>query len=287
MYSKLIKSTIESPCFSERNGQKVTKITIHHAAGCLSAEALASIFKVQRRSASCNYAIGIEGDIIGVVPEEKRSWCSGSRWNDEQAITIEVSNCKGKPGWEVSETVMQSLVLLCADICRRYCIVPYFNGTKDASMTFHYMFQATECPGPYIKNNVKTIITRINNELCVEQKPVPAPEKPMNENQDFFKVKVTCNDLNIRSGPGTKYKIVGHIKDKGVYTIVDLTLDGGTLTSLFLGLGILGAGGIFRRIWFLTDDFKLVGSHLLGDVLSRIFGVAAPREVGHQYLRAF
>ena len=231
MFSELIKKEILSPNYSSRNGQKITKITIHHAAGILSGDALANIFKNVRRQASCNYCIGKDGEIIGVVPEEQRSWCSGSRWNDEQAITIEVSNCKGKPGWEVSETVMQSLVLLCADICRRYCIVPYFNGTKEASMTFHYMFQATECPGPYIKNNVKAIITRINNELCVEQKPVPASQNPMNENQDFFKVKVTCNDLNIRSGPGTKYKVVGHIKDKGVYTIVEKQGSWGKLKS--------------------------------------------------------
>ena len=221
MFSELIKKEILSPNYSSRNGQKITKITIHHAAGILSGDALANIFKNVRRQASCNYCIGKDGEIIGVVPEEQRSWC------------------KGKPGWEVSETVMKSLILLCADICRRYCIVPYFNGTKEASMTFHYMFQATECPGPYIKNNIKTIITRINNELCIEQKPVPEPQNPMNENQDFFKVKVTCNDLNVRSGPGTKYKVVGHIKDHGVYTIVEKQGSWGKLKS--------GAGWIYLK----------------------------------------
>ena len=227
MFSDLIDNTILSPCFSERNGAKITKITIHHAAGILSGENLAKIFSVQRRCASCNYAIGKNGEIVGVVPEEKRSWCSGSRWNDEQAITIEVSNCSGKPNWEVSDKVMESLIKLCSDICRRYCIIPYFNGTKDASMTFHYMFQATECPGPYIKNHVKDIITRINNELCIKEEPV---EKPKNENRDFL-VKVTCNCLNIRKEPNSKSKKVGEITDHGVYTIIETNNGWGKLKS--------------------------------------------------------
>ena len=219
-----------SPNKSKRT-ERVTKITIHHMAGILSADQCASIFAQPRRCASANYLIGKDGEIQCNVDEEFRAWTSGSNWNDQRAITIEVSNSTGKPNWEISEKVMQSLVLLCADICRRYCIVPYFNGTKDASMTFHYMFQATECPGPYIKNNVKNIITRINNELCYEQKPVEKPaENVKNENQDFL-VKVTCNCLNIRKEPSTKSAIVGSITDKGTYTIVEKNGKWGKLKS--------------------------------------------------------
>ena len=181
MFSELTDNTILSPCFGERDGEKITKITIHHAAGIISGENLARIFSVPRRSASCNYAIGKDGEIVGVVPEEKRSFCSGSRWNDSRAITIEVSNSSGKPNWEVSDAVIDSLVKLCADICRRYCIVPYFNGTKDASFTLHYMFQATECPGPYLKKNLPIIIDMINNELCIKEEK---PQKPKEEKQD-------------------------------------------------------------------------------------------------------
>ena len=43
--------------------------------------------------------------------------------------------------------------------------------------------------------------------------PQPAPAFP-------YTVKVLVDELNIRSGPGTNYPIVGSIKDHGVYTIV-------------------------------------------------------------------
>lgn len=222
MFSDLIDKTILSPSYSDRNGQKITKITIHHAAGILSGENLASIFKIPRRCASCNYAIGKDGEIVGVVPEEKRSWCSGDRWNDEQAITIEVSNIKGKPYWEISDASIESLVLLCTDICKRYNIKPYFNNTKNASFTFHYMFQATECPGAFIKNNINVIINKINLNLTYG---VPA-EKP-----DSFLVKVTCNCLNIRKEPNARSKKTGEITDHGVYTIVEEQKGWGRLKS--------------------------------------------------------
>lgn len=46
-----------------------------------------------------------------------------------------------------------------------------------------------------------------------------------------FKVKVTDKALNIRKGPGTKYGIVGCIKDKGTYTIVETSGSWGRLKS--------------------------------------------------------
>lgn len=36
-----------------------------------------------------------------------------------------------------------------------------------------------------------------------------------------YLIKVTANSLNIRKGPGTNYAVVGNIKDKGVYTIIE------------------------------------------------------------------
>ena len=48
---------------------------------------------------------------------------------------------------------------------------------------------------------------------------------------DTYKVKVTADALNIRSGPGINYTVVGCIKDKGTYTIVYKSGDWGLLKS--------------------------------------------------------
>ena len=46
-----------------------------------------------------------------------------------------------------------------------------------------------------------------------------------------YKVKVTTSALNIRSGPGMNNKVVGAIRDRGVYTIVDEKSGWGKLKS--------------------------------------------------------
>ena len=46
-----------------------------------------------------------------------------------------------------------------------------------------------------------------------------------------YRVKVVTDALNIRSGPGTQYKINGCIKDCGVYTITETKGNWGKLKS--------------------------------------------------------
>ena len=46
-----------------------------------------------------------------------------------------------------------------------------------------------------------------------------------------YLVKVTANVLNIRAGAGTNYKVVGQIKDKGTYTIIETKNNWGKLKS--------------------------------------------------------
>lgn len=57
-----------------------------------------------------------------------------------------------------------------------------------------------------------------------------SPNVPVTNNAEF-KVKVIENELNIRSGAGTAYKVVGVIKDHGIYTIVEVKDNWGKLKS--------------------------------------------------------
>ena len=51
------------------------------------------------------------------------------------------------------------------------------------------------------------------------------------EKKEEFKVKVTANALNVRSGPGTNYEIKTVIRDKGIYTISETSGTWGKLKS--------------------------------------------------------
>ena len=91
--------------------EKITKITIHHMAGVMSGKDCANYHKA-RNASSANYYIGNGGDIVGGVSEDRRAWTSGSNWNDQRAITIEVSNSKTAEPWPFSDKAYQSTIAL-------------------------------------------------------------------------------------------------------------------------------------------------------------------------------
>lgn len=166
--SSLVSYTRISPNRNSPRNQPITKITIHHMAGVMSVEGFGNIVANPAREMSANYAIGNDGR-IGLFCEEKdRSWCSSSAWNDNRAITIEVSNSAygDASGWPISNAAFNSLIKLCVDICKRNGIKKLeFTGDRNGSLTYHYMYWATCCPGPWIKAHTQEICNRVNAQL--------------------------------------------------------------------------------------------------------------------------
>ena len=148
---------------SSARTQKISKITIHHTAGTGDATGYAKYHRDGDRDASANYYIGKSGDICGGVEENRRAWTSSSKSNDQQAITIEVSNSKKGEPWPISDASYHSLIALCQDLCSRHNISPHFDGTPSGSLTAHYMFASTACPGPTIKGMLSS--GKIENDI--------------------------------------------------------------------------------------------------------------------------
>ena len=161
-YSKLINGS--TPIYNKCNVRtgKITKITPHHMAGNMGAEACAKYHRDCNRQASANYYIGNDGTIWGGVPEEFRAWTSSSWDNDNQAITIEVANSATGGNWPISDAAFNSLVRLCKDICPRYGIQLSWTGTTTGTLTCHDMFAATNCPGPYLKSKFPELVKLVN-----------------------------------------------------------------------------------------------------------------------------
>lgn len=148
-----------------RAGQKVSKITIHQMAGKLTAKQCAvNIFGKKGRKASANYCIGYQGDIVCNVEEENRAYTSSSAWNDNRAITIEVSN-NANGSDRITEASWNSLLNLCTDICRRYGFKLVYDNTKNGSLTRHDMYANTSCPGAYIKSRLPELVRIVNERL--------------------------------------------------------------------------------------------------------------------------
>lgn len=164
--SGLVNYTRISPNKSVPRNQKISKITVHHMAGNLSVETCGNVFAPSSRQASSNYGIGSDGRVGMYVEEKDRAWTSSSSWNDNRAVTIEVANDEIGGNWHVSDAAWNKLVELCVDICKRNGMTSLtWTGDKNGSLTCHYMFAATSCPGPYLKSRMAELARTVTARL--------------------------------------------------------------------------------------------------------------------------
>lgn len=180
---------------SNARTEKISKITIHHTASQTKADSCARGHRDTSREASANYYIGYDGVICAGVSEDRRAWTSSSGWNDQRAITIEVSNNSGAPNWTVSNASYKSLIKLCADICKRYNINPHWDGTKNGSLTVHRQFVATACPGPYLYNKITSGQVERDIKAAMGSKPEPETKKLYRVQVGAFKKKGNADNL--------------------------------------------------------------------------------------------
>lgn len=165
--SPLVNYTQLSPNhYNGRGGYKITKITPHHMAGALTVETCGNVFSSPARQASSNYGIGSDGRIGLYVDEANAAWTSSSYSNDCQAVTIEVANSAVGEPWPISDAAWNSLVNLCVDICKRNGIKGLtWTGDSSGSLTCHYMFAPTGCPGTTLQRRMPELANAVNSRL--------------------------------------------------------------------------------------------------------------------------
>jgi hypothetical protein len=170
--SSLVSYVDLSPGNYGPRSHKIDTITIHHMAGNLSVETCGRVF--HNKKGNSNYGIGSDGRIALYVEEKNGAWTSSNKTNDMRAITIEVANNSGAPNWTISPQALNSLLLLCADICRRNDIKALIwspnksdriNHVNGCNMTMHKDFSATACPGPFIESIEGLIAIAVNQML--------------------------------------------------------------------------------------------------------------------------
>lgn len=219
--SPLVTYTKLSPNHSGKRTKPIDTITIHCVVGHCTVKTLGDIFAAPSRRASSNYGVDDWGGVGLYVDEANRSWCTSSSANDQRAITIEVASDTTEP-YAFTASAYETLTKLVVDICKRNNIkklvwstdknsrVNHLNG---CNLTVHRDYANKSCPGNWMYGKMGEFAAEVNKRLGA-----PAT--------DSYTVKVNITDLNIRSGPGTNYKIVGQT-GKGVFTIVEEALGAG------------------------------------------------------------
>ena len=167
--------------YTRGRSKKITKITLHHVAGVVTAERLGKIFQSVGRNGSSHYGIGNDGKIAQFVDEANTAWADGNWDSNCRSVTIETSNSATGGDWKVSDAALRSLIKLCADIAKRNGLGKLVAGKN---LTWHSMYAATACPGPYLISMMDYIAAEANK--------INYPEKE--------EIKVEVNGFNIKIG---------------------------------------------------------------------------------------
>lgn len=212
--SRLVDLVSYSPNHSGRRTHPITKIAIHHTAGVLTADGIGSVFKSTSRQASCNYGIGNDNRIVLVVDECSRAWTTSSAWCDNRAVTIEVSNCQNGGNWLVSDRVLNTLIDLVTDICRRNKIknCTYTGGT-DGVLQMHKWYAQTSCPGPYLGSKFSYISQEVNKRL--------RGGKSTSTSSNLYRVRKSWGDSKSQKGAFKNLNSAIDLAKKNGYKVFD------------------------------------------------------------------
>ena len=184
MNSPLVNITMLSPNHSGKRTHIIDRITPHCVVGQLSAEGIGGCFKSTAVGASCNYGIGKDGRVVLVVDEDKRSWCSSNKDNDQRAVTIECASDKVHP-YAFNDIVYAKLVALCVDICKRNGkkkllwlgdkekTLAYQPKADEMVLTVHRWFKNKACPGDWMYSNMGELARSVTNALNPVSAPAP------------------------------------------------------------------------------------------------------------------
>lgn len=212
--SNLVDLVSYSPNHSGRRTHPITKIAIHHTAGVLTADGIGSVFKSTSRQASCNYGIGNDNRIVLVVDECSRAWTTSSAWCDNRAVTIEVSNCQNGGNWLVSDRVLNTLIDLVTDICRRNKIKNCtYTGGKDGVLQMHKWYAQTSCPGPYLASKFTYIAQEVNKRL--------RGEKNTSSSSNLYRVRKSWGDSKSQKGAFKNLNSAIDLAKKNGYKVFD------------------------------------------------------------------
>jgi N-acetylmuramoyl-L-alanine amidase len=118
-----------SPNFDERN-LPITMLVLHYTGMQDAAAAIAQLTSAEAK-VSCHYVVAEDGQVLRLVPEEKRAWHAGrSHWRgitdvNSASIGIEIVNPGHEWGYRpFPEAQMEALIPLVGEIVERHGIEP-------------------------------------------------------------------------------------------------------------------------------------------------------------------
>lgn len=215
---------------------KTTAIAVHYVGNAgSSAVANRNYFQNTSTSVSSHYIIGLDGEIIRCIPEDEISWCT----NQANSYTISIENCHPSSDGIFNNKTYESLVELCADICKRWGLDPLNGG-----IIRHFDVTGKVCPKGFVAKSKggsdDNNCTRYSTFLSDVSKTMG--QTSTSTEFESYLIKVTSDDgfVNIRKTPKfSDSDVVGKIENGNTkYTIIaETTIDGVKFGELKSGAG--------------------------------------------------
>ena len=203
------------------NRTSIQYLTIHYVGAVSSAKNNCSYFYSTYRGASAHYFVD-DNSIWQCVLDKDIAWhcgTSGTYYNgcrNSNSIGIEMCCYSNNGTLDMSNATINNTLDLAAYICKKYNI-PIDRVVR------HYDVTHKNCPAPFVRdvsrwNDFKNRLSNmLNGEVVVPSQPT--------ENNTMNKVMyVTANSgLNVRSGAGTNYAIVGGLSKGTKVTVYEMS----------------------------------------------------------------
>ena len=124
-------TVLPSVNFGERALDLTIDMLVLHYTGMQSAKAAIDWLRNEASEVSCHYVVEESGNILQLVPENKRAWHAGkSEWQgikdtNSRSVGIEIVNCGHDHGYpDFPKKQISSVIELCRDISKRHPIPP-------------------------------------------------------------------------------------------------------------------------------------------------------------------
>lgn len=210
-----------------RPGSKIkpTKIAVHYVGNAgSSAKGNRNYFASGKVYASSHYIIGLEGEILRLIPENEISYAT----NQANSYTISIECCHPDSTGKFNSKTLQALIELCADICKRH----RFNPLTD--IIRHYDVTKKCCPAWWSPNGLNKNANADFNTFKQSVKD-KMNGKTTKEEEDMTKAEVkkiavqVANDLiykYVTSKEEKVYSNINEIPDWGKATVQKLVNKG-------------------------------------------------------------
>ena len=183
----------------------VSEITFHHTGDVITLDRLGNLWKTKGRNGSSHYGVK-DDEVYCYISEGDTAWTNSNWRSNCRAITIETVNSAEGGNWPVSDASIDTLIKLVADIARRHNLGKLKVGEN---LTYHSMYTATVCPGPYLRSKLQYIAdmaNALNEEWLVTDKLLEV----ISSRCEFF------NSADV-------YDVVGKLPQGMVYQVIALS----------------------------------------------------------------